>query len=222
MPRVIERILGRRKTEPGLLVKLFRLLTEGKTADVRAAGQCLGVLATKVQTGEIKGEQAKALHQRFAPHLRKLLAEKSSSPLRMEAALLAASLNEPMGREIVRQCCRDKRRPESVRLRALDALIAAHDESVLDTTAGLLADRKANSLAFRGQVLAALGKLVDKQVSATVLDAYDRMEPDLQPKAIELLTQRAAWGKQLLRSIADEENPQRCPERQPGAQAAGQ
>src|SRR6185312_8447261 len=87
MPRVVERILGRRKTEPRLLVTLFRLLTEGKMADVRAAGQCLGVLANKVQTGEINGEKAKTLYQGFAPQLRKLLADNSSSPLRMEAAL---------------------------------------------------------------------------------------------------------------------------------------
>ncbi|MGH7225112.1 MAG: DUF7133 domain-containing protein, partial [Gemmataceae bacterium] len=207
MPRVVERILGRRKTEPRLLVTLFRLLTEGKTADARAAGQCLGVLANKVQTGEINGEQAKTLHQRFAPHLRKLLADNSSSPLRMEAALLAASLNDPRGRDIVRRCCRDKRQPEGLRLRALEALIATGDDSVLDSAAGLLAGRKANSLPFRAHVLAALGKLDDKQVSATVLDAYERMEPDLQPKAIELLTQRAAWGKQLLQAIADKKIP---------------
>jgi putative heme-binding domain-containing protein len=207
MPRVVERVLGRRKMEPRLLVTLFRLLTEGKTADTRAAGLCLGVLAGKVQTGEIHGEQMKTLRQQFAPQLRQLLADSSPRPLRMEAALLAASLNEPMGREIVRQCYRDKGQPEGVRLRALEALIAARDESVLNAAADLLADRKANALPFRAQVLAALGKLNDKRVSTTILDAYERMEPDLQPKAIELLTQRPIWGKQLLQAIADKKIP---------------
>jgi putative heme-binding domain-containing protein len=207
MPRVVERILGRRKTPPRLLVTLFALLTEGKLADVRTAGLCLGVLANKVQTGEINGEQANTLRQLLAPHLRHLLEDSSRSALRMEAALLAVSLKDPLGREIVRQCCRDKGQPETVRLRALEALIAIHDDSVLDTAASLLADRKANSLPFRAQVLAALGKLEDRHVSATVLDAYERMEPELQPKAIELLTQRAAWGKQLLQAVADKKIP---------------
>jgi len=202
MPRVVERILGRRKTEPGLVLALFRMLSEGKSADYKAAGQCLGVLAVKLQTGEINGEQATALRERFGPKLRALLAQDPASPLRLDAALLAVSLKELMGREVVRQCCQAKEQPESVRLRALEALIAVKDDSVPDTAAVILADRKGESLAFRGQVLAALGKLDDKQVSAIVLAAYDRMEPDLQPKAIELLTQRPAWGKPLIEAIA--------------------
>lgn len=207
MPRVVERILGRRKMEPRLLVKLYRLLSEGKSANVRAAGQCLAVLANKVQTGEINGEQAKMLRQRFAPHLRKWLTGNSPSPLRIEAALLAASLNDPRGREMVRRCCHDRKQPDDVRLRALEALIAVRDENITATAASLLADGKTNSLPFRAQVLAALGKLADKQVSALILDIYDRMEAELQPKAIELLTQRAAWGKQLLQAIADKKIP---------------
>ena len=35
-----------------------------------------------------------------------------------------------------------------------------------------------------------------------VLDAYPRMEAELKPQAIELLTSRAAWSKQLLAAIA--------------------
>jgi putative heme-binding domain-containing protein len=207
MPRVVERILGRRKSDADLLVKLFDLLTAGKTPDAKAAGQCLSVLADKVQTGEINGEQTKTLRERFAPKLRQLLERTPASPLRMDAALLATALKEPIGRELVRQCCRENGRPESVRLRALEALIAAKDDGVLDAAAAILAERKTNSLKFRGQVLGALGKLDDKQVSATILDAYERMEPDLQPRAIELLTQRADWGKQLVQAIGDKKIP---------------
>jgi putative membrane-bound dehydrogenase-like protein len=207
MPRVIERILGRRKTDAELLGRLFALLTEGATADPRAAGQCLAVLAGKVQNGEINGEQAKTLRERFAPKLRQLIEQERSISLRLDAALLAVSLKETMGRELVRHYCRDKEQPQEVRLRALEALIAAGDEGVLDTASVLLADRKANALKSRSQVLGALGKLDDKRVSATVLDAYEHMEPDLQPRAVELLTQRPDWGKQLVRAIGDKKVP---------------
>jgi putative membrane-bound dehydrogenase-like protein len=207
MPRVIERILGRRKTNAELLGKLFTLLTEGAMADPRAAGQCLAVLADKVQNGEINGEQAKTLRELFAPKLRKLIEQDRPSPLRLDASLLAVSLKETMGREMVRRCCRDKEQPAEVRLRALEALIAAGDEGVLDTASVLLADRKANALKFRGQVLGALGKLDDKRVSATVLAAYEHMEPDLQPRVVELLTQRTDWGKQLIRAIGAKKVP---------------
>ncbi len=67
----------------------------------------------------------------------------------------------------------------------------------------MLAGTNGSSPSFRGQVLAALGKLDDNRVSSIVLAEYGRMEPDLQPRAVELLTQRTAWGKQLVRAIAD-------------------
>jgi putative membrane-bound dehydrogenase-like protein len=207
MPRVIERILGRRKLVPGLILGLFRLLSEGKSPDYRAASQCLAVLAAKVQSGEITAEQAASLREQFAPRLRTLLRQDQASPLRLDAAILAVSLREPMGREVVRHCCQAKEQPESVRLRALEALIGVKDDSALDTAAAILADRKNQSIAFRGQVLAALGKLDDRQVSAIVLDTYDRMEPDLQPKAIELLTQRPAWGRPLIQAVAAKRIP---------------
>jgi putative heme-binding domain-containing protein len=207
MPRVVERILGRRKTEPRLLMTLFRLLSEGKNPDHRAAGQCLGVLAGKVQSGEINGERAAALRERFGPKLRELLAQSPASPLRMDAALLATSLHEPMGLQVVRQCCAAKEQPEAARLKALDALIAAKDGNALDAATAILSERKGHSLTFRGQVLAALGKLDDKRVSAIVLADYPQMEPDLRPRAIELLTQRTAWGKELVKAIGAKKIP---------------
>src|SRR5205807_921663 len=87
MPRVVERILARRKAEPALLLDLFALMIEGRTADESAARQTLALLAAKVQTGEISGEQSAALKERFAPLLRKLLAQRPASPLRLDAAL---------------------------------------------------------------------------------------------------------------------------------------
>ena len=33
------------------------------------------------------------------------------------------------------------------------------------------------------------------------------MEPDLQPRAVELLTQRTAWAKPLLAAVADKKIP---------------
>jgi putative heme-binding domain-containing protein len=201
MPRVVERILGRRRMEAGPILTLFRLLTEGEAPDYNAAGQCLGVLAGKVQTGEIGGEQAASLRERFGPRLRELLVQTPAGPLRLDAALLATSLKEPMGLQVVRQCCRGTDHPEGARLRALDALIAARDGTVLDSAAAILADRKGQTLGFRGQVLSALGKLDDNRVAVIVLARYVDMEPELQPRAVELLTQRTAWGKQLVQAI---------------------
>ncbi len=87
------------------------------------------------------------------------------------------------------------------RLQALDALIASGDPSVLDVVGPALADRKAGSPDFRGRMLASLGRLDSSEVASVVLSSYSRLEPDLQPKAVELLTQRVAWTKALLGAV---------------------
>src|SRR5262249_45896204 len=200
--RVVERVLGRRQTDPALVLALFNLLT-GERPDYKAARQCLAVLAGKVQTGEIAGAQAEALREQFLPVLRKLLARKPAGPLHMDAAVLAATLKDPAGLEVVRRGFASREQPEATRLQALEALIAAGDPSVLDAAAPVLADTRATPASLRGQVLAALGKLDDPRVAAVVLAGYGRMEPDLRPRALELLTQRPAWSRHLLKAVAD-------------------
>jgi putative heme-binding domain-containing protein len=86
-------------------------------------------------------------------------------------------------------------------LQALDALIAARDPAVLEEVAGALSRREAGSSAFRGQLLAALGRLDDARVADLVLADYAGLEADLRPKAVELLTQRSSWSRALLKAI---------------------
>src|SRR5207245_4735457 len=40
------------------------------------------------------------------------------------------------------------------------------------------------------------------RVAELLLERYERLEPELQPRVVELLTQRATWGKQLLDAVA--------------------
>jgi putative heme-binding domain-containing protein len=207
VPRVVERVLAARKPDPGLLLDLFGVLAEGKGADVSGARQCLAVLAGKLQTGEIAGAQAEALRGRFGPALRKLLQAKPASPLRAEAGVLAATLKDPAGLEVARATFIEKRESEALRLRALEALVAAGDRGVLEAAGGVLGDVKGQPKALRGQVVSALGKLDDPRVARVLLTHYAKMEPDLQPRAVEVLTQRTAWGKELLKAVAAKKVP---------------
>src|SRR5207245_2805463 len=52
------------------------------------------------------------------------------------------------------------------------------------------------------QMLAGFGALDDPAVAGDVLQSYAKMEPELQPKAIELLTQRPSWAKSLFKEVA--------------------
>ena len=199
MPRVIERILSRQKGDPAAIVTLFNLFSAGKNADVGTARVCLTALAGKIQTGEIAGDRLTKLTVRLEPMLTRVLNGKSDDPLFFDAALLATTVKDPRGYPPVRQALASKERSEADRLKALDALIAANDAMLLDALGPVLTE---GSLKFREQVLTSLGRMEDAKVGEMVLAAYPKMEPDFQPKAIELLTQRAAWSKQLMEAIA--------------------
>ena len=136
-----------------------------------------------------------------------MLADKPDAPLYLDAALLAATLKDPAGLEAMRKIAASPDRPEGDRLKALDALMSAHDAAVLDDAGAILSDAQGELGAFRGQVLDALAGLEDPRVADVVLEAYPKMEPDLQPRAIELLTQRTAWAKPLLAAVADKKIP---------------
>jgi len=62
----------------------------------------------------------------------------------------------------------------------------------------------------RGQGLPELSRLEQPRVAELVLAEYARMETQLQPKAIELLTQRTPWSKGLLQAIAQKKVPSRA------------
>jgi putative heme-binding domain-containing protein len=207
LPRAIERILARRDPDPAPAVRLVTLLAGGPPAAVGAARAALEALSAKVQTGEIAGPRLEALREGLRPLVRTALDDPSRSPLRFEAVVLATSWKDPEATRAAREVFRSPEAEPSRRLQALGALAAAGDREVLDAVAEALVDRRDGSSAFRGQLLAALGKLDDPRVAAVVLEGYPRLEPELRPRAIELLTQRPAWGLALIDAIGRDAVP---------------
>lgn len=189
------------------LVGLLELVLDPDTGDVDAARQCLAVLAQKIQSRELAGEQLAALRPRLDKLLSGVLAGKPDGPLYLDAALLASSWRNPAAVAAVRKLFATADADEKQRLAALDALVAAGggklDKELIATVRGTLADAKGNSAAFRGAVLQSLGRIDDPAVADAVLASYDKLEAELQPKAIELLTQRTAWAKALLAAVGE-------------------
>ena len=90
-------------------------------------------------------------------------------------------------------------------MRALNTLIAAAEKAdarqeLRTDLEPILGPASKESSVFRGQVLAALGRLryPPAPVAEAILRLYPKMEPELKPKAIELLTQAASWARVLL------------------------
>jgi putative heme-binding domain-containing protein len=201
MPRVLDRMLASKQATPEAIAFLFfsnqRFNDEGYR-------QCLNLLTGKIQNGELAGERLEEVKKHLLPPLRMSLAGGDLSP-RYELAFLKATLRDPEGLAAAREIAQQDS-DESNRLRALEALIAAKDTSCLRLVRRGLSDGKRTSR-FRAGVLAAVARLDDFQVADIVLAEYPQMEPDLRPRAIELLTQRAGWGKALLRAVAEKKVP---------------
>ncbi len=193
------------KFDPEPVVTLFELVAND-AENPESARQCLTVLAEKVQSRELSGEQLAALRTRLQPALAQIL-DKSDHPLLVDAIALSASWKDANGIAAARVIFVSGKSNEDQRLKALGALIAAADKSILQTVPASLAETRDNSARFRAAVLAALGRSDSAQVADIVLASYAKLEPELQPRAIELLTQRPAWAKALMAAMRRNEIP---------------
>ncbi len=208
LPRVIDRILGASKPNPDAVASLVAMLSEGKNAKPKSAASCIAMLAAKVQSGELAGAKLKTLQTKLQPTLAKLI-DKEDAP-GIEAAMFLASVNDSAGLDAARKYASQPRHGVDLRVRALAALIAAKDpsaENLMMMALSSYGSGGAKTLEYRGQVLTVLGKLDAPVVANVVLSEYSRMEPELQPKAIDLLTQRVAWSKRLVAEVQAKKIP---------------
>jgi putative heme-binding domain-containing protein len=207
LPHLIDCILAHPESEIGPIITLFEMISRGESANTEAARLCLAALARQIQTGQIDDQQLEALREGLSPLLAEALSSANDNPLHVDAALLALSWGDPAGAAGVRQVLADRGQPEPRRLQALDALVAVADEGLLDIVGDMLTDLEPPSVAWPAEVLASLGRSVDPAVASVVLNAYSELPADLQPKAIELLTQRAPWAMRLLDAIGEKQLP---------------
>ena len=222
LPRVVERTVAQKTLDTPTVVKLVELLIRGNFVDNTVAQQCLAVLFTRAQSGEISKADLDNLQHGLAPLLKPILKNKSH-PLHLDATLLAASWRDRDSLSALREVfVQIGSHPDHRRIQALEALVAARVAILKDVTT-ILAIRldnfrqgsrehrqgimQAGSLAFRAHILAVLGRQNDPGLAPTLLQMYSTLDPDLQPRVIELLTQRADWGKTLIAAIANKSIP---------------
>ena len=201
MPRIIDRLLGRKKFDAKPVASVVSLLIDLQP-DTAAPG--LGQLAAKVQNRELSADQIGAMKLAMADRLDAILKGSTTSPLYLPAAFLATSWNDSQGITAVRTIFTSDKSAPDQRLLALNALITAKDDGLIDSVAATF-DAASTPSILKSQILASLSKLDDPKVADVILARYAKLEPDVQPRAIELLTQRARWAKSLLASISDKQ-----------------
>jgi putative heme-binding domain-containing protein len=205
LPRVIDRILAGRN--PATITALVKTLSAEAQSDPQALEKCFATLATRVATREITPEQLRPLKDQLDPLVQKILGGSPSAPLHAHAALLAATWKDPRAVEIVRVYLTSADQPSPRRIHALNALIAAGDNSIVPAVTHLFSKPQAHPVELRAAALNSLAHIDEPWVAKVVLANYPQLEPELQPRAIELLTERGAWAEQLIEAIGRNEIP---------------
>jgi putative heme-binding domain-containing protein len=173
-------------------------------ADETTARRCLGVLTTQIQTGAVDVDRVARLRAALGERLAPILQD-GEHPLRFDAAMLAASWKDAEGLEVVRRRYLTADAPVEQRLAALRTLVAAGDaRDLLQAVSDTINSDQAGQT-FRIGVIEGLAAVRDEAVGPLIadmlVDNLGEWEPDVRPKAIEILTQRPAWTAPLLAAV---------------------
>jgi putative heme-binding domain-containing protein len=205
MPRVIDRVLGSRHAPS--IAALVQSLAAEVGSDPATLGRCMLALTAKLENHEITAQQLTELRPQFEPLVQAIRARPGDDPLHWNAALLAAAWGDAAALDTVRRTLSASKQPAAKRAQALDALVAAQDGSLRAAVERLLSDGQAAPVELRAAALGSLARVDAPWVAQLVLTHYRRIEPELRPRAIELLTERRAWAEQLLDAIGRQEIP---------------
>jgi putative heme-binding domain-containing protein len=203
MPRVVDRIVATH--DPESIVALVNLLIGEAKSDPATLQKCLEALARKLENRQISREQLTELRPRLEPAIRKIMEGEDRGALASHAALVAAAWKDPAAISTVRAMLAANDQPPARRAQALDALIAADDVALEEAVVALFASNAPSEV--RAAALGALVRVDAPWVGRVVLENYSRLEPELRPRAIELLTERRAWAEALLEAIGRQEIP---------------
>ncbi len=200
MPRIVDRILARQKFDAKPVADLFALVCNDHQ---QIAKDVLAALAAKVQSGEMKGEKLEQLKTAMADPMKPMLGVESTHPLRLEASLLALSWKDPAGVGVARTTAMNTKEPPARRMAAYNALVSCQDGCVEQVAKEIFSRGGEEPPQFVGDILGALGRSERAEIGTAVVKYLPSFSAELQPRAIELLTQRPAWAKTLLTAVGD-------------------
>ena len=201
LPRVTDRMLAADVKPAG---DLYAVLLD--RADAEITGPCLVRLAERLMHHELPPDKSSALQSQLESKLAPIVSATADRPLHFEATLVSGAWHNGAADEALRHNAASDKESESHRRQALEVLLSIHDAQAVEIGTAMLKNSKIPMNA-RAAVLAALGAVDDPSVGASVLKSYEAFEPELKPKAVELLTQRVTWTKQLLDAIGRKELP---------------
>jgi putative heme-binding domain-containing protein len=205
LPRVVDRVAGSR--DPAVIAALVAALVAESKTDPAALQKCLAALAAKLEHHEIATEQLAALRPQLEKLTDGILSGSSSDPLYTSAALLAATWQDARALKVARELFAAESQPPAARAQALAALVAAKDATLEASLERLFSAGAGSPIEVRSAALGLLEGIDAPWVARVVLANHSKLEPELRPQAVELLTRRQRWAEALLDAIGRKEIP---------------
>lgn len=195
IPRAFERMISVREPDGKVVAGLLKRLVDEKNAD--AIREALDAIVERVREKSFSEKASESLRGELWSVLG------GAEGMTEEDRLVFAYWHDPVAIELAGEFFLGQENAEPLRLKGLEALVfAAKTVDVLSATRKVLTVPELNgSVAFRGEILDALGTVESGDVAGVVLGAYPEMEGNLKPRAIELLTQRGVWSLELMKRI---------------------
>lgn len=203
LPRVIDRVLASKSSSDSLAKLLTVVLVE--QASLPAAKSSLETLSQRIQSRELDGERLEAVKKLLDPVLDATL--EKNDHLYYDALILSANLRNAKSLDKLYEMVSEWRLSDALADRAVNTLTAVNHPKLPTLIQGVLTNKPKYTDKFRGVLLNAVSKTESPEIGNVILDCYADLPDDLKPRAIELLTQRAAWGKALLKAVANKHIP---------------
>jgi len=201
LPRAADRILSTSKPDTLAVAELVKLLLRTEATD-DPADRCLQLLTARIRSGEITGESLINIQTELAQSLNAAMQNELTRPSTLSAVELATSLRMKEAVGVAVQI-HNQTSDESIRLRLINALITAGEDSGLTSAESLLAS--ASSADLRRKAIQTIGRVGTPRATKILIRHLAKLPADVQPAAIEALTDREDSAIELMGLIRDQQ-----------------
>jgi putative membrane-bound dehydrogenase-like protein len=199
LPRAADRILSTSKPDTLAVAELVKLLLSTEATD-GSADRCLQLLTARIRSGEISGDSLASIRKELEESLNSAMKANASRPSTLSAIELAASLKMEDAINRARQLV-PQTNDEAVELRLVNALVTAGSADGLTFAEKILgSDRSAE---VRRRAVQAIGRIGTAASTSALISQLPNLPADVQPAAIEALTDRADSATELLGLVRD-------------------
>jgi putative membrane-bound dehydrogenase-like protein len=203
LPRAADRILSTSKPDTLAVAELVKLLLSTEATD-DSADRCLQLLTARIRSGEITGDSLVSIRKELEASLSSATKANASRPSTLSAVELAASLKMDNAIKQASQLF-SQAKDEAIELRLINALVTAGSADGLTFAEKILtSDRSAD---VRRRAVQAIGRIGTAASTSALISHLAKLPADVQPAAIESLTDRADSATELLGLVRDGKVP---------------